>query len=428
LVDGRTHARSIRKASAVALALVALLASSYASADAPDPTFAGDGRLRVDVAHSTDDGAFDVATTTDGKVIAVGYATADTGTDFAVVRLNNDGGLDKSFSGDGHRTIGFGDGGDDYALGAAVEPNGKIVLAGSSETGGGVAIARLLPSGRLDRRFSGNGRETFSFARSSEAGSAGAVAIQPNGKIVVAGVTTNHGGLNPALARLRPNGELDSRFSRDGRLRVESKLPFASISKAQAGGVAVQRNGRIIVAIDGLLDRERTTLEAARFTATGRPDHQFSGDGRKTVSGVYSFHGGDPSVVLSGHRILLSDSLSPRQGIVAQLTARGELDRRFGRDGRKEVPVPNVDDMAMQGRKIVVTGTDQRAFAFARLKSRGRFDHSFSARREKRIAFRGARAQGFGVAIQGYRKIVGAGQVERAGSGSDFGLVRLTNG
>src|SRR5204862_281432 len=117
--------------------------------------------------------------------------------DFAVARLNANGSLDTTFDTDGKQTVGFDLGtagtstNDDRAQDVAIQSDGKIVLVGSANvgslaTGSNFAIARLNTNGSLDTTFDTDGRQTVSFSALNQ-DFANAVAIQSDGKIVVAG-------------------------------------------------------------------------------------------------------------------------------------------------------------------------------------------------------------------------------------------------
>src|SRR6185503_14446952 len=158
-----------------------------------------------------------VALEENGKVVAAGVGVSPgVGTAFGLVRYNTDGTLDTSFSGDGKQTTSFA-GVATGANGVAVQGDGKIVAPGELfSSPGGFALARYNPNGALDTSFSGDGKQTTNFA--GVADGANGVALQASGKIVAAGATTDGDG-NPAdfaLARYDPNGSLDTSFSGDG--------------------------------------------------------------------------------------------------------------------------------------------------------------------------------------------------------------------
>jgi uncharacterized delta-60 repeat protein len=130
------------------------------------------------------------------------------------------GDLDPSFGGDGTMLTDFGSGSSDVATALALQPDGKIVVAGVSYgSNTAFALARYLPNSTLDSSFSRDGRVDADFGIFSDShDQARALALQPNGKIVVAGYSLTSGGEEIALARCLPNGTLDATFSGDGKV------------------------------------------------------------------------------------------------------------------------------------------------------------------------------------------------------------------
>ena len=168
----------------------------------------------------------------------------DTGdADFAVARYRGiDGSLDKpGFGPDGYRETDLGSAGD-AANAVAIQPDGKIVLAGvTSSMSSDFALARYNDDGSLDTTFSGDGKLTTDFAGNDDTGTG--VAVQPDGRIVVAGYsfsgTTNH---DFAVARYNPDGSLDTSFSGDGKQTADLG------SNDIATGIALQPDGKIVLA------------------------------------------------------------------------------------------------------------------------------------------------------------------------------------
>ena len=149
-----------------------------------DPGFGPDGYRETDLG-SAGDAANAVAVQPDGKIVLAGV-TSSISSDFALVRYKDDGSLDKTFSGDGKLTTDFA-ANDDVATGVAVQPDGRIVVAGysfSSTTSNNFAVARYNPDGSLDTSFSGDGKQTSDLGSNDIATS---IALQPDGKIVLAG-------------------------------------------------------------------------------------------------------------------------------------------------------------------------------------------------------------------------------------------------
>jgi uncharacterized delta-60 repeat protein len=162
------------------------------------------------------------------------------------------GDLDPTFGGDGRVTTEFG-ACCPSASGVALQADGKIVVAGSVHSARGgdrFALTRYNRNGALDPTFGGDGRVVTRFAAGG--GGAAAVAIQADGKIVAAGswcCPTEK--INFALARYSRNGALDPTFGGDGRVVTG----FAN--DAVADGVAIQPDGRIVAAGNCSLGRER---------------------------------------------------------------------------------------------------------------------------------------------------------------------------
>ena len=239
----------------------------YNSNGSLDTGFGTGGKVVVDFGTGGADDAFGVAVQADGRIVAAGVA----GGDFALVRLTASGGLDSGFGTGGKVTTDF-NGGADLARGVAVQSDGRIVAAGYTGNSGGdydFALARYNADGSLDTGFDTDGKVTTSFG-GVEFGHA--VAVQPDGRIVVAGYT----GGDFALARYNTNGGLDSGFGTGGKVTTDfgrSEIAY---------GVAVQSDGRIVAAGDSV-SSDLSDFALARYNADGSLDTGFSGDGKVTT-------------------------------------------------------------------------------------------------------------------------------------------------
>jgi uncharacterized delta-60 repeat protein len=176
----------------------------------------------------------------DGKIVVVGQL----GADFVVARYLPKGILDVSFNGTGFVTTNFG--GIDRATAVTLQPDGKIVAAGNTDTKF-AGLVRYLPNGLPDPNFGNDGKVLVDFGAGGENGLYG-VALQPDGKIVVVG-TAFTASTNPfmsdfALARYLPNGSLDTRFGNGGKVITN----FGGNVEA-AVAIAIQpRDGRLVLA------------------------------------------------------------------------------------------------------------------------------------------------------------------------------------
>jgi uncharacterized delta-60 repeat protein len=334
----------------------------------PDTTFSGDGKITTDFAGSTD-GARAVAIQADGKIIAAGLTWPSTNYDFALARYNIDGSLDGTFGGDGRVTTDFA-GGPDQAFAVAVQGDGKIVTAGLARSAStDFALARYNSDGSLDPTFDGDGLVTTDFSGAED--QANAFAIQADGKIVTAGHAVVAGTNEFALARYNTDASLDPTFSGDGRVTTGFAPPFV-----EATAVAIQEDGRIVtVGFAGSFD-----FALARHNTDGSLDATFSGDGTVTTS---FFGGSDRAFGMAiqgdGKIVVAGDASPPHLAgdfALARYNSDGSLDAGFGGDGRVTIDFAGNNDealaMAIQADgKILAAGLadvsgNQDDFALAR--------------------------------------------------------------
>jgi uncharacterized delta-60 repeat protein len=233
-------------AALLAGAMLLLAEAAWATPGALDTSFGSGGKVITGSGY--DNVAYGVAIQPDGKIVAAGKSRkfavngADYDYDFTLARRNADGSPDGSFDGDGIVTTAFGSA-YDYARAVALQPDGKIVAAGFSSNGANddFALARYNPDGSLDTGFDGDGKVTTALGSSYD--DAYALALQPDGKIVVAGSSSNGTNNDFALARYNPNGSLDASFDADGKLTTAIGSYFDSVY-----AVALQPDGKIVAA------------------------------------------------------------------------------------------------------------------------------------------------------------------------------------
>lgn|GEM_PF-5918287 len=223
----------------------------------------------------------------DGKIVVAGWTNVDedddSETNFAVLRLNTNGSLDNSFNSNGKLQVDFGTY-DSYAHALAIQDDGKIVVAGTYDYSDGdskMVVARLNPNGALDNTFSGDGKYQHTTSETT-IDNAWDVLIDANDRIVVGGERSNSNGsgyIKPLMIRLGTTGALDPGFSGDGELSF-------STSQDHGGGLRelkLQCDGKIMAsgyAVDADDDED---MLLARITSSGSLDDTYSGDGMATL-------------------------------------------------------------------------------------------------------------------------------------------------
>jgi uncharacterized delta-60 repeat protein len=199
----------------------------------PDGSF-GDAGFATRDLDGNRDGVGKVVIQLDGKILVAGFRSDVTGGPFvgSVLRFLPGGTPDPSFGDFGVvRNLG------DFAVGLAVQPDGKILVAGSDSS---MTVFRLNPNGTLDESFGGDGRSgAASFSQANE------VIVQPDGKIIAVGSGPPSGGEAFGVVRLQPNGLLDTTFGDGGKMTIDFGEPNAY---QPATGVVQQPDGKIIVA------------------------------------------------------------------------------------------------------------------------------------------------------------------------------------
>ena len=248
----------------------------YNSDGSLDTSFSGDGMLTTAIGASADIG-YSVTLQANGKILVAGYSMTGLNKDFALVRYNSDGTLDTSFSGDGMLTTDFGSN-EDIGYSVTLQADGKILVAGESQNGAfsDFALARYNTDGSLDTSFSGDGMLTTAIGASAEVGHN--VTVQPDDKILVAGFSHNGVDADFALVRYNTDGTLDTSFSGDGMLTTDFGSGLDS-----GYDVTVQPDGKILVS--GFSSNgSNYDFAVVRYNADGTLDTSFSGDGMLTTA------------------------------------------------------------------------------------------------------------------------------------------------
>jgi uncharacterized delta-60 repeat protein len=248
----------------------------YTSSGALDPTFGTGGKVTTPIGTSTD-AITGIAIQPDGKIVVVGYSTIGATVDFALARYTVTGALDPTFGAGGKVTTPIG-ATDDQATSVAIQEDGRIVAAGLAFNGPqpDFALARYTSTGALDATFGAGGKVTTPIGSGDD--QAYDVAIQADDKIVAAGHSFNGSNNDFALVRYTSIGGLDSGFGAGGKVTT----PFGP-GHDEARGMALQDDGKIVVAGHGS-NGSNDDFALARYNTTGALDATFGGDGRVMTS------------------------------------------------------------------------------------------------------------------------------------------------
>ncbi len=298
-----------------------------------DTSFGGSGV----VTNGPPGAALGVAIQSDGKIVVVGVtSTPTTGDDFAVVRYNVNGSLDTSFGGKGTGIVTIDFATVDFGFAVAIQSDGKIVVAGVA--GGNFGMARLTVTGALDKTFDGDGKVVTQFAGGGSM--AFGVTIQQDGKIVLAGEAGGGGGVagGMALARYKTNGNLDATFGSRGEVTLGS---LGLVEPTVGAIVAMQANGKIVVAGELSVGGNPGQAALVRLNTNGSLDNTFAGNGILATSlggnGEARFNSiavqSNGQIVVGGFSNDSSTGTSITRVATARVNADGTMDTTFGTSG-----------------------------------------------------------------------------------------------
>ena len=262
----------------------------------------GSGYVSTDIAGGNDR-ADSLTIQADGKVVLAGFGFNGTSFDFALVRYNTDGSLDTSFNGTGKVLTDFGANSSDLGNEVRIQADGKVVVAGWSDTGGtnDFAITRYNTNGTLDTGFGTSGKVIINLGGSDLAEG---LAIQSDGKILVTG-TVGINGNDVGLVRLNTDGTLDTTFGGgDGIVTTD----YSGASDDRGYCVAVQSDGRIVVSGSTQVGGSGYNVALNRYSSTGLLDTTL--DPVNTLDGTPTYTEGGAPVVLDADVQIFDAELS----------------------------------------------------------------------------------------------------------------------
>lgn len=374
---------------ATSIMFICLIGPQVAAAAAGDldPTFGTGGMVTTDIGRSTDI-ANAVAIQADGKLVVVGqtYRHNDfSDEDFVVLRYNIDGTLDNTFGSRGKVRTDF-PGLAAVPSAVAIQTDGKIVVAGGAfplfTFAGNFEVVRYNPSGSLDTSFGNGGIVTTTFPEGSYAFG---VALQSDGKIIAAGtvfvdfVIGDSSDTDFALARYNPDGTPDTTFGNGGQVMTD----FVGMED-DAFSVLIQPDGKIVAVGSANSSATNYDFAAVRYLSNGTIDTTFG------VSGKVSTDFGDQNFDRARSAALQSDG---------RIVAAGFA---------------------------ISQGGGVQNFAVARYTSNGVLDTAFSGDGKTQIDFGNCCQSATKVLLQSDGKIITVGGSNGESGDDDFLLARLS--
>jgi uncharacterized delta-60 repeat protein len=418
-------------------------ASAWAAEGDLDPSFGFGGVVTTDI------GTVENAMTIDaqGRIVAVGYV-ANADVDIVVARYLANGTLDPAFSGDGVATFNYpGGASDDGAYDVTVDAGGGILVAGGTNVPHNFAsedftLIRVSPDGTLDTGFGPAGSGGYVRANLFSNDQAEAVAVDSQGRIVVGGTTKSGGDFDFAVVRYDANGNLDTSFGNNGQKTVD----FTPDGGDQdfALGMVIDAQGRIVLA--GHTEQPSFTDTAlARLNSDGSRDATFGPsttpnyEGQVTTAMSASYDDATAVTLDAQNKIVVAGSASvggAYQFALARYNADGSLDTTFSDDGKVLSAIEgdsSEEDLAFDvaidsHERIVVAGRVDSAagieLAVARYDPNGALDQTFGIGGKATVA-NAARSGATSFAFDDHERIVIAGNLPVSGGGTAFGLARL---
>jgi uncharacterized delta-60 repeat protein len=404
-----------------------LTPSILAQQGALDPTFDFDGKVITSIG-AAGDGINAIALQPDGKILVAGYSSNGTNNDFALVRYTSNGILDSDFSSNGKVLTDLS--GNDIPRSIALQPDGKILVAGW--TGNGLAndfaLVRYSANGDLDHGFATEGKAITPIGAGDDRGYA--IVVQPDGKIVVAGYTNNGSKEEFVLVRYNVNGTLDISFDTDGKKNIS-----IGNNNDRALSIALQPDGKIVLA--GYSNNNSgSDFALARCNPDGSLDASFGVGGIATTSIGIGTDVANSLILLPDGKIVTTGYYfvgTKAAFALVRYLADGSLDQSFNIDGIITTSIGPIGDFSttvllQPDGKYVVVGYSEKSggtsdFAVTRYNVNGSLDNSFNSNGIVTTSLGSGRDEAYAATIQPDGKILLAGRSNN-GTDYDFAMTR----
>ena len=302
-----------------------------------DPGFGVDGRVIVEIGGQADR-AQAVLVQPDGRILLAGSSSDGDSRRCSLIRLLADGSPDPAFGINGLVQVDAGPG-DDEILALALMADGRIVAGGYSRGADrDFLLLRFTADGQLDQSFGRSGLVITPVGRGDD--EITGLRVDPDGAVVAAGVATGTQGRVLALVRYRPDGVLDPDFGDQGMSLIGIGIDMVAQSLLR------REDGSLVVA-GSYTDGGRLALVLAGLTAGGDLDPAFGRDGLATAawSGISEGYGlasgPDGSLYVSGS----VGAEGSRDAALFAFTPDGRVASSFGDNGVLVIPVGPEDDV-----------------------------------------------------------------------------------
>jgi uncharacterized delta-60 repeat protein len=307
--------------------------------------FSRDGVVLTSVGSQRDN-AYGVVVQPDGKAVVAGASYNGKDTDIAVLRYSSNGRLDRNF-GTGGAVIIDSRMGDDKATALALQPDGRIVVVGSVFNGKDTDFMtlRLLPDGTLDRSFGRKGMIVEDFGSGND--QAYSVLLEPDGKIIVGGSASNGKDLDFAMVRYDGAGNRDPKFGVDGRAIVGLGDSDDLASDDYGYALVRQGDGRLIL-VGYSQTTQSSVFASCRFFANGVLDPTYGKSGIVITPVGPQQDQAFAAAVQSDGKLIVAGASSDRKGThfaLVRYNSNGKLDTSFGKKGVVTTVVGNSLDV-----------------------------------------------------------------------------------
>jgi len=344
-----------------------------------DLTFDDDGIVITDI----DDGnnrVFGIVPQSNGEIIAVGNALSGENYEICLVKYHSNGSLDLSF-GDGGIIIDNSTERKNYVKSVVTQADGKFIVCGQETMGYylDVFLSRYKENGDNDLSFGNSGYASLDLG--SDFDDFTAMAIQPDGKIVVVGQTYEGDIRIGVVARFNSDGSLDESFGDLGLLHLSTAVGGDLLMN-----VKLQNDGKIVITGFSYNEAGDSDFICFRLLGNGNWDNTFNGDGIFTYDyGDYEY--AESIFIQADGKIVLGGFTSPtawNHTLIIRILENGTIDNTFGTDGVFYLTQSRCNALIGTESNIIVGSTNyieiaKSDFSLYALNMEGKIDTSFCA-------------------------------------------------